>query len=46
MDNNKGKPCLYKPILCQEGWCDGCYIALLAEGKIDEILTMAEEKNA
>lgn len=26
LNYNKGKPCLYKAILCQEGYCSGCYI--------------------
>jgi hypothetical protein len=25
---NKGKPCLYGPLLCQEGVCSGCLILL------------------
>lgn len=25
---NKGYPCVYKPILCQEGYCSGCAIHL------------------
>lgn len=26
MKNNKGKTCPYKDILCQEGYCNGCWI--------------------
>lgn len=26
--NNKGLPCPFKPILCQEGYCHGCLIYL------------------
>jgi len=26
--NNKGLPCPFKPILCQEGYCHGCQIYL------------------
>ncbi len=25
---HKGDPCVYKPILCQEGYCSGCAIHL------------------
>ena len=28
LNYNKGRPCLYKAILCQEGHCSGCYIYL------------------
>jgi hypothetical protein len=27
MENHKGQTCIYKPVLCQEGYCDDCYIA-------------------
>lgn len=27
-DNNKGLRCPFKPILCQEGYCEGCQIYL------------------
>ena len=26
--NNKGLPCMYKPIICQEGYCSACQIYL------------------
>jgi len=35
--NNKGLPCPFKPILCQEGYCHGCQIYLdwlKAKGKV------------
>jgi len=32
LENNKGKPCPYNPILCQEGWCSGCQIYLDYQG--------------
>ena len=28
LESMKGQPCLYKPIICQEGWCSGCQIYL------------------
>ncbi len=34
--NHKGEPCRYKPeILCQEGHCSGCGIALGIHDKLD-----------
>ncbi len=32
VESLKGRPCLYKPILCQEGWCEGCQIHLDYQG--------------
>ena len=28
LDNHKGKPCPYKPLTCQEGYCSECNIYL------------------
>ncbi len=28
MESQKGKDCPFKPITCQEGWCEGCQIHL------------------
>lgn len=28
MENNKGRPCLFTPITCQESYCMGCQIFL------------------
>lgn len=28
ISNNKGLPCMYKPIICQEGYCSACQIYL------------------
>lgn len=27
--NHKGKPCPFKPITCQEGWCNECEIFMV-----------------
>ena len=26
LEFHKGSPCVYKAILCQEGWCSECFI--------------------
>jgi len=32
IETMKGKPCPYKPILCQEGYCQDCQIYLDYQG--------------
>lgn len=36
MEYHKGQPCIYKPILCQEGHCSECYIHRSRSTKIDK----------
>jgi len=39
MESRKGKECLFKPITCQEGYCNDCQIALEVG---EESMDMAE----
>lgn len=37
LESMKGKPCPYKPIVCQEGYCQDCWIYLeRKEGKSEQ----------
>ena len=42
--NHKGQPCLYKKMLCQEGFCSECQIYIEAMKRVEKLIGDVDEK--
>ena len=44
--NHKGQSCLYKKILCQEGFCSGCQIYIEAMKRVKRLIGGVNDEKA